>query len=106
MYFARASTSKMAIPLSPFNHVITDYEFLGDIKNGASDCNIWHIGAVKPDGSTFEVYINVDTNRETHEGCVEVTDEYLQQRHAVSFKEGFARFVRWVGPQAIIISHN
>ena len=23
----------MALPLTPFNHVITDYEFLGDIKN-------------------------------------------------------------------------
>ena len=96
----------MALALSPFNHVIADYEFLGDINKGAHDCNIWHIGAVKPDGSTFEVFIQVDTNRETHEGCVEVTDEYLQQRHAVNFKEGFQRFVRWVGPQAILISHN
>ena len=100
------SSRRMALPLTPFNHVITDYEFLGDIKNGAHDCNIWHIGAVKPDGSTFEVYINVDTNRETHEGCVEVTDAYLRERHAVSFPDGFKRFVHWVGPQAIIISHN
>lgn len=96
----------MALALSPFNHVIVDYEFLGDIKRGAQDCNIWHIGAVKPDGSTFEVYIQVDTDRETHAGCVEVTDEYLRQRYAVPFKEGFARFVHWVGPQAILISHN
>ena len=96
----------MALAISPFNHVITDYEFLGDINKGAQDCNIWHIGAVKPDGSTFEVHILVDTNRETHEGCVEVTDKYLRDRYAVSFKEGFQHFVDWVGPQAIIISHN
>jgi hypothetical protein len=106
VYTKQITFHNMALPPTPFNHVITDYEFLGDINNGAQDCNIWHIGAVKPDGSTFEVFITVDTNRETHAGCVEVTDAYLRKRHAVPFREGFARFVRWVGPQAIIISHN
>lgn len=96
----------MALALVPFNHVYTDYEFVGDIKKGASDCSIWHIGAVKRDGSQFEIYINVSTNKKTHEGCVEVTEEYLRKHNAVSFKEAFKAFVHWVGPQAVIISHN
>ena len=96
----------MALALVPFNHVYTDYEFVGDIKEGPSDCSIWHIGAVKRDGSQFEVYINVETNKKTHEGCVNVTEEYLRQHNAMPFREAFEQFVRWIGPQAVIISHN
>lgn len=96
----------MALSLVPFNHVYTDYEFVGDITKGPSDCSIWHIGAVKRDGSQFEVFINVETNKETHEGCVEVTEEYLREHNAIPFQQAFEQFVRWVGPQAVIISHN
>lgn len=96
----------MALNLVHFNHVYTDYEFVGDIKKGASDCSVWHIGAVKRDGSEFEVYIDVETDKKTHEGCVEVTKEYLREHNAVSFKKAFEMFKQWVGPQAVIISHN
>ena len=97
---------KMAHPLVHFNHVYSDYEFLGNIQEGAHTCNVWHIGAVKADNTKFEIYIQVDTNRETHEGCVEVTEEYLAERNAEPFASAFQKFVAWVGPQAVIISHN
>ena len=96
----------MALQLVPFNHVYTDYEFVGDLKKGPGDCSIWHIGAVKTDGSQFEAFINVETNKETHEGCVELTEDYLKEHNATTFMNAFHQFVRWVGPQAIIISHN
>lgn len=96
----------MALALVPFNFVYTDFEFVGDIKKGPNDCSIWHIGAVKRDGSQFEIFINVETNKATHEGCVEVTQEYLAEKQALSFEEAFQHFVNWVGPQAVIISHN
>ena len=30
----------MALPISPYNHVFVDFEFVGDINKGASDCRI------------------------------------------------------------------
>ena len=83
----------MAHPLVHFNHVYSDYEFLGNIQDGAHTCNVWHIGAVKADNTKFEIYIQVDTNRETHEGCVEVTEEYLAERSAEPFASAFQKFV-------------
>lgn len=96
----------MAHQLVQFNHVYTDYEFVGNIQDGPEACEIWHIGAVKPDNSTFEVYINVDTNHPTHPGCVEVNKQYLAEHSAESFASAFQKFANWVGPQAVIISHN
>ena len=97
----------MALALSPFNHIYVDLEFVGDITKCASACEIWNIGAVKPNGdTTFDVYINVDTDYPTHPGCVKVTEEYLAERNAVDFSKAFQRFVDWVGPQAVLISHN
>lgn len=96
----------MAHQLVQFNHVYTDYEFVGNIQDGPQACEIWHIGAVKPNGETFEVYINVDTNHDTHPGCVDVTKEYLAEHNAEDFSSAFQKFVNWVGPQAVIISHN
>lgn len=84
-----------------------DLEFVGDITKSASDCRIWMIGAVKSSGdTTFDAYINVDTDYPTHPGCVEVSEEYLQERNAVDFSTAFQRFVDWVGPQAVLMSHN
>lgn len=83
-----------------------DLEFVGDITKCASACEIWMIGAVKPDNSTFQAYINVNTDYPTHPGCVELTEEYLAERNAVDFSIAFQRFVDWVGPQAVLISHN
>jgi DNA polymerase III epsilon subunit-like protein len=96
----------MALPLTPFNHVYVDYEYVGDISKCASACEIWNIGAVKSSGETFDAYINVNTSHKTHPGCVEVTEEYLAERNAVDFSTAFQRFVDWVGPQAVLISHN
>ena len=96
----------MALPISPYNHVFIDFEFVGDINNGAADCRIWGIGAIKSNGSSFMVVCQVPTNRKTHEGCVEITVKYLKEHAAVPFTEGFARFANWVGPQAVLISHN
>lgn len=96
----------MAHQLVHFNHVYTDYEFVGNIQDGPDACEIWHIGAIKPDNSTFEIFINVDTTHPTHEGCVEVTTAYLNHKNAESFASAFQKFVDWVGPQAVIISHN
>jgi len=96
----------MAHQLVQFNHVYTDYEFVGNIQDGPEACEIWHIGAVKPNGDTFEVYINVSTDHATHPGCVEVTEEYLREHNAEDFSSAFQKFVDWVGPQAVIISHN
>ena len=97
----------MALPLAPYNHIFTDYEFVGDITKGANNCEIWNIGAVKSSGeTTFDAYINVDTHYPTHPGCVEVTEEYLAEHNAVDFSTAFQRFVDWVGPQAVLISHN
>jgi len=97
----------MALPLAPYNHIFMDLEFVGDITKGASDCEIWNIGAVKSSGdTTFDAYINVDTHYPTHPNCVEVTEEYLREHQAVDFSTAFQRFVDWVGPQAVLISHN
>ena len=96
----------MAIPLSAFNHIFMDLEFVGDISKCASACEIWMIGAVKPNGENFEVYINVNTDYPTHPGCVEVTEEYLAEHNAESFASAFLKFVHWIGPQAVLISHN
>ena len=96
----------MAIPLCDFNHVYVDYEYVGDITKCAEKCEIWMIGAVKPDNSTFEAFINVDTDYPTHPGCVEVTEQYLHDHNAESFASAFLKFVHWVGPQAVLISHN
>lgn len=96
----------MALSLVQFNHVYTDFEFVGNIQEGTGACEIWHIGAVRSNEDTFEVYINVNTNYPTHPGCVEVTDEYLAQHKAEDFSSAFTKFVNWVGPQAVIISHN
>ena len=96
----------MALPISPYNHVFIDFEFVGDINNGAADCRIWGIGAIKSNGSSFMIVCQVPTNRKTHEGCVEITNKYLKEHAAVPFAEGFARFANWVGPQAVLISHN
>ena len=96
----------MALPLTSFNHVFIDLEFVGDITKCTSACRIWNIGAVKPDGSMFDAYINVDTNHKTHPGCVEVTEEYLAEHNAESFASAFLKLVHWIGPQAVIISHN
>ena len=96
----------MALPLAPYNHIFMDLEFVGDITKCASACEIWMIGAVKSSGETFDAYINVNTSHKTHPGCVEVTEEYLQERNAVDFSTAFQRFVDWVGPQAVLISHN
>ena len=96
----------MALPITPYNHVFVDFEFVGDINNGASDCHIWHVGAVKIDGTTFQAIMNVPTDKKTHKGCVHVTDAYLKKHHAVPFETGFAKFAQWVGPQAVLISHN
>ena len=97
----------MALQLSAFNHIFMDLEFLGDITKGASDCRIWNIGAVKSSGdTTFDAYINVNTDYPTHPGCVEVTEQYLHDHNAESFASAFLKFVHWVGPQAVLISHN
>ena len=96
----------MALPLAPYNHVYVDYEYVGDISKCASACEIWNIGAVKPNGETFDAYINVDTSHKTHPNCVEVTVDYLAERNAVDFSTAFQQFVDWVGPQAVLISHN
>ena len=96
----------MALQLVEFNHVYVDYEFVGNIQDGPEYCSIWHIGAIKSDNSTFEVFINVDTNHKTHPGCVEVTEEYLQERGAEDFSSAFQKFADWVGPHAVLISHN
>lgn len=96
----------MALPIFPLNHIFVDFEFVGDINKGASDCRIWGIGAVKPNGNSFMVVCSVPTNNKTHEGCVEITSKYLEEHAAVPFKEGFAKFAKWVGPQAVLISHN
>ncbi len=96
----------MALPISPYNHVFVDFEFVGDINKGASDCRIWGIGAVKPNGSSFMVVCQVPTDNTTHEGCVEITPRYLKEHAAVPFAHGFARFAKWVGPHAVLISHN
>ena len=96
----------MALALVQFNHIYADYEFVGNIQNGPNDCEIWHIGAVKPNGDTFEVFINVNTDHETHPGCVDVTEEYLAEHNAEDFSSAFQKFINWVGPQAVIISHN
>jgi len=96
----------MAHQLIQFNHIYTDFEFVGNIQHGPEDCQIWHIGAVRPNGETFEVYINVDTNYDTHPGCVNVTKKYLAEHNAVDFSIALRRFANWVGPQAVIISHN
>lgn len=96
----------MALPLTPYNHIFSDYEFVGDITKSVDNCEIWMIGAVKPNGESFESYINVSTDSPTHPGCVEVTKEYLAEHNAVDFSVAMSRFVQWVGPQAVIISHN
>lgn len=96
----------MALPLGDFNHVFVDYEFAGDIQDGPEACEIWNIGAIKPDGSMFDAYINANTSHKTHPGCVELTEEYLADRNAVDFSTAFKRFSDWVGPQAVLISHN
>lgn len=96
----------MALPLCAFNHIFMDLEFVGDITNGPEACEIWNIGAMKPDGLVFDAYINVNTSHKTHPGCVELTEEYLAERNAVDFSTAFQRFSDWVGPQAVLISHN
>lgn len=98
----------MALPLTtPYNHIFMDLEFVGDITKGAEICEIWNIGAVKPNGEdTFDAYINVDTSHKTHPGCVEVTEEYLAEHNAVDFATAMTRFITFVGPQAVLISHN
>lgn len=96
----------MALPISPYNHVFIDFEFVGDINNGAADCRIWGIGAIKTNGSSFMVVCQVPTTNTTHAGCVKITEKYLEEHAAVPFAEGFARFAKWVGPQAVLISHN
>ena len=96
----------MALPLGDFNHIFMDLEFVGDITNGPEACEIWNIGAIKPDGSMFDAYINVNTNYPTHPGCVELTEEYLAERKAVDFSTAMTRFITFVGPQAVLISHN
>lgn len=96
----------MALPIIPHGWVCIDLEFVGDINEGCSKCRIWNIGAIKPDGSMFEIYMNVPTNMGTIPGCVQVTENFLRNNHAVSFEKGFRQFCNWVGPQAVIISHN
>ena len=96
----------MALHLIPHGWVILDLEFVGDIGEGCSKCRIWNIGAIKPDNTIFEICIDVPTDMGTHPGCVEVTDSFLRENNAVSFQEGFRQFAEWVGPQAVIMSHN
>ena len=96
----------MALSLTPFRHVYVDFEFVGDLQKAIADCRIWNIGAVKPNGSTFEVIIEVPTGKKTHAGCVTVTDAFLKKSNAVPFEVGFRQFVDWMGPHAILISHN
>ena len=96
----------MALSLTHYHHVFVDFEFVGDLKTGIEDCFIWNIGAVKPDGTTFEIVTYVPTDKKTHEGCVHVTEAFLKRHNAVPFDIGFRHFVNWVGPQAVIISHN
>lgn len=96
----------MALALTPYQHVYVDFEFVGDLQKDISDCHIWNIGAVKPDGSTFEIILNVPTNKKTHSGCVHVTDAFLAKYNAVPFDIGFRQFVNWMGQQAVLISHN
>ena len=71
----------MAHQLVQFNHVYTDYEFVGNIQDGAEACEIWHIGAIKPDNSTFEVFINngvdVVNNSFGYTGTIE---EYTEEQ--------------------------
>lgn len=98
----------MALHFIPNNSwICVDLEFVGDISGDApSECRIWNIGAVKPNGDEFSVVMHVPTHLGTHPGCVHVTGAFLKQNNAVDFKTGFARFCEWVGPQAIIITHN
>lgn len=96
----------MALALTPYHHIYVDFEFVGNLQKSIEDCYIWNIGAVKPDGSTFEIIMDVPTNKETHDGCVHVTKTFLSKHNAVKFDIGFKQFVAWAGPQAVLISHN
>lgn len=96
----------MALNLTFNNWVCVDFEFVGDLTESPSNCRIWNIGAVKSDGTTFNVIMNVPTHMPTHTGCVEITEEYLRKNNAIDYKDGFMHFCHWVGPHAVIITHN
>ena len=96
----------MALNLTYNNWVCVDFEFVGDLTKNPSECRIWNIGAVKNDGTTFNVIMKVPTHMPTHTGCVEITDDFLQKNNAIDFQDGFLHFCNWVGPHAVIITHN
>lgn len=96
----------MAVKIINNSWVIYDLEFVGDIREGVHDCHCWSIGAVKPNGATFEAFINVPTEKKTHPGCVHVTKAFLKSKGAVPFDIAFTKFKQWVGPQAVLMSHN
>ncbi len=94
--------------LSP-RMVVFDLEFVGDLTQGVSNCYLWSIGAVHiATRTTFSVIMDPQVRPfpPTHDKCVKVDEDYLNNHGAVSLREGLEMFFGWLGCRNVVIAHN